>query len=83
MQSQLKKASLPAWRRGSKSRCAAGCSRFSQLSVAAAARGKRPRRAGGSRTPRWWRSDSVAPFILPRFKLKYKICIQSPQDLAQ
>lgn len=28
-------------------------------------------------------SDSVAPFILPRFKLKYKICIQSPQDLAQ
>lgn len=24
-----------------------------------------------------------APFLLPRFKLKYKICIQSPQGLAQ
>ena len=25
---------------------------------------------------------SVAPFLLPRFKLKYEICIQSPQGLA-
>lgn len=30
-----------------------------------------------------WQSAVWGTFLLPRFKLKYEICIQSPQGLAQ